>query len=428
MDMEKYNDHISQGISLMSAANYPAAKEEFEKAIQINIKSFEAYTHLGNACANMGLYDEALSAFKSALIVEPSSGETLYSIGNIHLLKDEKLKAVEYYNKAEQAGFERAELYQILAGIFFEANDAAQALRNITRAIAAAPFDGELRLFKTRIYLAEQKYEQAIETLDEMQKILPDAFEAYDLRAQIYCGIGKHSEALKVCEYGCSRFPDDPNLSLSKLKVLVEMNKDIDALELIEDMKIKSHYSAVIKGAAIQYSIVLLRKNDVEEATKILIEANDAVEDDADLIYLVLDIYGKTENYEKVLEYSQKLGAMRSGVFYDCTARYFHAHALDKLGREEEAKVEYRKLTTLLRKTTIDTPSFYEGYIYRLLSHTRLGEYDKALELADYIENLYPEKADAYAFRHFIYKEQGKIDKAEEQKRLALEKNPAMKL
>lgn len=428
MDIEKYSDHISQGISLMSAANYPAAKEEFEKAIQINIKSYEAYTHLGNACANMGLYDEALSAFKSALIVEPSSGEALYSIANIYLLKDEKLKAVEYYNKAEQAGFERAELYQILAGIFFEANDVAQALRNITRAIAISPFDGELRLFKTRIYLAEQKYEQAIETLDEMQKILPDAFEAYDLRAQIYCGIGKHSEALKVCEYGCSRFPDDPNLSLSKLKVLVEMNKDNDALELIEDMKLKGHYSAVIKGAAIQYSIVLLRKNDVEEATKILIEANNAVEDDADLIYLVLDIYGKTENYEKVLQYSQKLIDMRSGVFYDSTARYFYAHALDKLGRDEEAKAEYRKLTTLLRKTTIDTPSFYEGYIYRLLSHTRLGEYDKALELADYMENLYPEKADANAFRHFIYKEQGEAAKAEEQKRLALEKNPAMKL
>ncbi len=428
MDIEKYNDHISQGVSLMSAANYPAAKEEFEKAIQINIKSYDAYTHLGNACANMGLYDDALAAFKSALIVDPTSGEALYSIGNIHLLKDEKLKAVEYYNKAEEAGFERAELYQILAGIFFEANDSSQALRNITRAIAVSPFDGELRLFKARIYLADEKYEQAIETLDEMQKVLPDAFEAYDLRAQILCGIGKQADALKVCEIGCARFPEDPNLSLSKLKVLVEMDKDDEALELIADMKLKGQYEAVIKGAAIQNSTLLIRKQDIDSALKALIEANKELDDDPDIIYLILDIYAKTEKYDDVLKFSEKLIEMQSGTFYDCTAKYFHAHALDKLGKDIESKDEYKKLTVSLRKVTIDTPSFYEGYIYRLLCHTRIGEFDKALELTDYLENLYPDKTDCNAFRYFVYKEMGESDKAEEQKRLALEKNPNIKL
>lgn len=125
---------------------------------------------MGNACANLGQFDDALAAFKNALVVEGNSGEALYSIANIHLLKDERLKAVEYYNKAEEAGFKKAELYQILAGIFFDANDVAQALRNISRAIAAEPFDGELRLFKARIYLADNKYDEALDTLDEMQK------------------------------------------------------------------------------------------------------------------------------------------------------------------------------------------------------------------------------------------------------------------
>ena len=67
--------------------------------------------------------------------MEASSGEALYSIANIYLLKEEWSKAVEFYNKTEEAGFKRAELYQTLAGIFFDANDITQALRNITRAI-----------------------------------------------------------------------------------------------------------------------------------------------------------------------------------------------------------------------------------------------------------------------------------------------------
>lgn len=93
-------------------------KKEFEEAIQIALESYEAYIHLDNACANLGQFDDALAAFKNALVVEANSGEALYSIANIYLLKEDRLKAVEFYNKAEEAGFKKTELYQILAGIF----------------------------------------------------------------------------------------------------------------------------------------------------------------------------------------------------------------------------------------------------------------------------------------------------------------------
>ena len=179
-------DIISKGISLMAAQNYEAAKKEFESAIEVDVKSYDAYIHLGNACANLGQFDEAQEAFKKALVVDENSGEALYSVGNIYLLKDERLKAVEFYNKADEAGFKKAELYQMLAIIFLEANDMPQAFRNINKAIALDPFNGELRLFKVRGYLADNKYDEALETLDDMQKILPDAFEVYDLQEQIY--------------------------------------------------------------------------------------------------------------------------------------------------------------------------------------------------------------------------------------------------
>lgn len=426
--MEMIQDIISKGISLMAAQNYEAAKKEFESAIEVDVKSYDAYIHLGNACANLGQFDEALAAFKKALVVDENSGEALYSVGNIYLLKDERLKAVEFYNKADEAGFKKAELYQMLAIIFLEANDMPQAFRNINKAIALDPFNGELRLFKARGYLADNKYDEALETLDDMQKVLPDAFEVYDLQAQIYSGLGKYDEALKVSEMGCQRFPDDANLALTKLKVLVEMKKDVDAVSLIEKMKTTGQYDKVLKEAVIQESILFLRKQDTDSTLKILQSANTILGGDSDIVYLILDIYGKTENYTKVLEFSEVLIKMEPGEYYESTARYFHAHALDKLGEADEAKAEYRKLTSLLRKATINNPAFYEGYIYRLLSHTHLGEYDKALELADYIENLYPERADSHAFRHFIYKERGDSVKAEESKNAALKINPDMSL
>ena len=426
--MDIINDIISKGISLMSEQKYEAAKKEFELAIENDPKSYDAYIHLGNACANLGEFGEAITAFKNALIINENSGEALFSIANIYLLKDEKLKAVEFYNKSEKAGYKRAELYQILASIFFDVDDIPQALRNITRAIDVEPLNGELRLFKTRIYLAVNKYDEALETLDEMNKILPDAYETYNLRSQIYCSQGKYREALEICEQGCLRFPDDPNISLIKLKALVDMQKDLDASKLIATMKSNGQYDAVLKEAAIQESIIHLRKNDVSTTLGLLDAANNALDGDSDLIYLMMDVYGKTENYEKTMEMAEKLIAMGSNEHYEYTARYFRAHSMDKLGKTEEAKVEYKNLTSLLRKATINNPAFYEGYIYRLLCHTHLGEFDKAFELADYLENLHPERSDAHTFRYFIYKEQGDLEKAEKSREKAIKLNPNVNL
>lgn len=428
MSTEKYNDLISQGISLMSSENYPAAKECFEKAIEADNKSFDAYTHLGNACANLELLDEAVEAFKKALVVQPSSGETYFSIGNIHLLKDDKLKAVEFYNKAEAAGFKESQMYQIMTGIFFDANDTAQALRNITRAIAAAPLDGELRLFKTRIFLSENRFDEALDSLDEMEKVLPDAFEAYDMTAQIYCGLKKYDEAIKACETGIKRFPEDANLRLSKLKVLIEFDKIADAAQLLVEMKANGMYEQTLKESVIQESIIEIKNGNNEQAISALVKANESLGNDDDLLYLIMDLQGKTEKYADALKTSEILMNMETSIFYSATAMYFHAHALDKTGEAEEAKKEYRKIASHFRKLTIGDPAFYEGYIYRLLSHAKIGEYEQALALSDYLENMYPDKSDAHAFRYFIYKEKGDLEMAEKEKALAKSINPDLNM
>lgn len=425
---EVFNDYISQGVALMSTNKYDGAKEMFAKAIESDRNAIDGYIHFGNACASLNQLDEALESFKKALIINKESGEVLYSIGNIYLLKDEKLKAVEYYNKAEEAGFKSAEMYQILAGIFYGANDVEQALRNINKAILASPFDGELRLSKVQLYISEEKYNEALETLDEMEKILPDSFEVYDLKAQIYSNLGKLEDALQTCNLACERFPEDINLAFSKLKVLVVMEKDDEALVLLNEMKNHDEFELILEDVVIQEAIIYLRKNDIEKATILLEDANSKLGGNAELLRLLLDIYGRTEQYEKILEKSNELMKMKTNLFYESTAKFFHANSLEKLGKQDEAKIEYKKLTVELRKATINEPGFYEGYIYRLLSHTAIGEYDKAIDLAEYIENLYPDRADSHAFKYFIYKTQGDTSKAEIEKSKAQNINPEMVL
>lgn len=424
MDTEMINDKVSQGIMLISAEKYDAAKKVFEEIISEAPRTLEAYIHLGNACANLEQYSEAIEAFKKALLVDPNYAEAYFSIGSIYVLMNEKVKAVEFYNKAEENGFVSSQMYQIMASIFFEAEDEPQALRNISRAINLNPFNGELRLLKTKIYLAFNRFEQALESLDEMEKVLPDSFDIYDVKSQILLGQERYTEALEVINKGCSRFPKDYNLANIKLKILIQSNLDAEAHKWIDYMKSEGLFSNVIKDASINEATLLIKENKIENACKALLEANNQVGDDPDLLYLIVDIYGKTAQNEKLLTYSAKLMNEEYGIFYYSTALFFHATALEATGNVSEAKKEFKNITIKMRKATINDPSFYEGYLYRLLSHVKIKEYDKALDLAEYIENLYPEKADAHAFRYFIFKEMGNSEEAKKERDLAKSMNP----
>lgn len=428
MDLEMFQDKISQGINLMTEGRYEAAKKCFEKAVEINPRTVEAYTHLGNACANLEQYEEAIENFKKVLLVDVNFGEAYFSIGSIYVLKNDNLKAVEYFNKAEEHGYQSSQMYQIMASIFLEADDEAQALRNIGRAINVEPLDGELRLFKARIYLAFNRYEQALDTLDEMEKVLPDAFEVYDMKAQIFVAQNKNKEALDIANKGCERFPEDVNLAMTKLKVLVVGEMNSEAYKWIDKMKDSGLYEGVLKEAVIQEATLLIKDNKVEEAYNILVAANEKLDKDVDLLYLITNLCGKTEKYKEVMEHSKMLMDMECGDFYMATAMFFHATALDELGKKEEAQKEFKVITSKMRTYTINNPSFYEGYLYRLLSHVKIKEYDKALDLADYVQNLYPDKSDAHAFRYYIYKDMGNMADAEEERKLAKALNPNLNI
>lgn len=428
MENSLYNDKISQGITLMSTEKYDAAKKYFQEAIEIQPTEAEAYNHLGNAYVNLEMYEEAIESFQKMLLIDSENSEIYFSIGSVYVLMGQLEKAVEFFNKAENKGYESSQMYQILASIFFEEDDEVQALRYITRAIKISPFDGSLRILKVKIYLANNQYEQALETLDEMEKVLPDAFEVYDLKAQIYSGMENYEEALKIVEAGVKRFPDDVNLMITKLKVLVLSNKDSQAKELIQTMKEKGVYKIVLKEASIHEATIYIKEQKIDEAHKILFEAKEVLNNDADILYLLLDLCGKTGKYSDVLKYSDELMKVECGDMYLSTAMFFHATALDELGQKETALSEYKSLTKKLRKMTINNPAFYEGYLYRLLSHTKLGEYDKALNLAEYIENLYPEQSDAHAFRYFIYKEMGEEKLAEKERLTAKTLNPNLEI
>lgn len=422
MNNENYMDLISMMQECMVSGNYVAVAETAKKAIKLDPRQRQAYVLLGNAYANLEKYDEALLSLRNLLMINSKDGEAYFLIGNVYLLMDDKLKAVESYNKSSEFGYNNVEMYKALAFIFLDAGDITQSLRNINKAIELAPLDGELRLAKTRIYLEQSRFDEALQTLDDMEAILPDSFESYAYRAQIYTSQKKYQKAIDLLSRAVQRFPQDTDVLILKIKVYMESGKDVEAKQLISKLDRTQLTDIGVKNLAVIEATYAIKDNDILKAKSVLREAIQKKSDN-DLMFALFQLDAKTNEPEEAKKLAAVLQDSQKNDLYFVTSKYYLAERMLEDGKEIEAREVFKKLTSEFRQLTIKRPGFYQGYIYRLLCHVQIREYDEALSLCDYLESVNPNSGDSHAFRSVVYHAMGKETEAGSEREMAKKLN-----
>lgn len=417
-------DLINQGCALMSQEQFEQALEKFLLAQKDSPKYIDCYVNLGNVYACLERYDDALENFKKALMLDDKSASILFDIGNILYLKGDRVEAIKYYNRADECGDLTAEMCDVIAGLFIDEQDYPQALRFLNRAIKLAPMNGQLYLEKAKVFIDQQKATEALDTLHELNKLLPDAYEAYDMLSEIYTIQKKYDEAIGIVEKGVARFPEDVNLAYLKLNVLTRFEKDQEALAYVTDLKNTPMYVKRETDFALLEADVYFRRKEADRAVACLEAAAKGDYSNQQLGFVLCTIYLKQEKFDKVIEIAEKMLAAESELFYATSAKFYLSQAKHYRGDEDAEKV-LREITKDFRRITILNPSFYEGYVYRLLAHKALKEYDEALKLAEYVKNLYPERPDGYVLQYTIYKDMNDMENAEQAKREALNLDPS---
>ena len=423
-NIENTLDLLNQGSALMAQEKYESAIEKFSKAVDESPKEEECYINLGNAYSCVNKYDEALSNFKKALLLNKDSVEAMFSIGNILYLQDDIVGALKYYNKADETKEMTADMYDVVASMFANEEDYVQALRFLNKAIKKDPLNGELYLEKADIFIKQNEVDEAIETLTELNQLMPEVYAAYDMLSQIYAIKGDYKKALDIVEKGINKYPEDGNLAYLKLKVYDSFEKNEEIIEYAKKMKEQKLYDEQVEDNSIILANVYLRKNEIQKAIDILEEAADGKYDNENIANVLLTIYIKYGNFKKVIEISEYIFKNEVTLFTMASARFYHAKALKELDEVERATEEFKEMTKEFRRMTIIEPSFYEGYMYRLLSHNELKEYDEALEISEYMADLFPERADGYIFKYIIYKDMGDKAKMEEIEKKIKEVDP----
>lgn len=425
---EKYQDMLAQGTTLMKLQRYAEAKESFQAAVNEDPACVDGYLCLGDVCVNLDEFDEAINAFTGALVADKKSGEALFSVANVYYLQDDIANAIKYYVKAENAGYQTADMYLIMANIFYNNGDTIQALRYVSRAIKEAPLEGSLWRQRVLLELELGKVDTALDTLDEFESILPEALDIHELRTKILIQMGEYNAASEHLAKALASYPEDMRIRLLQLHLDITKGDFDQAKAEIDELKKRELSPDECKKVALEASSIYLQEQDTSNIISSIDWGLRKCPNDPDLLFVKLNTYIASLDHQNIIVIAGELlsieGLDNSVV---ACAEFYHALSLRETGKGEEATERFKALSKKLRKFTIDAPESLDLFIYRILTHSALGEYEKALELADYLGKVSPDEATAHAFRSVVYREMGDEENAQREQEIARQINPNYK-
>ena len=419
----KARDYQKQGIALMEQNKYKEAREAFHKALNIE-ECYELYMDLGNAYAAESKCKDAIIAFNNALRYAPENANIFFSIGNIYLYQNQLKKSIVAYNKAEELGCTNVMLYMNMAAIYDFIDDRKMELRCLTKAIDNNPLVADLYVKKALLLIDLGMIEAASDITEDLRKMCPDAFEGYDLSVKVYMLRGLYDKALEVLDKGILKFTNDINLRLAKCRLLSEMGRTEEAEEIISKIKTIPNIELYRRSVLLEESSISSQKGNYEKTKQLLVEMiqmeNEGICDEQ-ARYLLMVAANVIGDYKLALEQAEVLDSCATKTIYSISGMYYKGILLEKIGKTDKSEEQFRKVCAKLRLISASGRTNYDIYLFRAMAHKHIKEYDKALELAEFLTNLQPEKSEGYVLLAEIYKDMGDDEKCQGYNRIAKE-------
>lgn len=453
-----------------------------------------------------------LENVQKALQSEPNNGVAWAYVATIYRMQGKPEQALDAATKAitllRAKPARRAMVYSLRSDIYTDLEDGVKALMDLHSAIKDAPDMLDLYLKRGNLYAAmgqydlaevdmrkiasldtenptgyvglamiaelQERYEDAIQNLNEAIKIAPDEGYLYYLRANVYIQLEHYEEAMDDIIYTIANsLANEDTYTLlniiaaqamptleAKLKAVESVSKTGEFLFLIGlahqnigDMKgALEYYQQVTERqeltdfVASQIATAYQMIGDYSSALKYIDEAISL--DPTDYTY----IYGKTQmlfeddNFQRALAESNKYIAIMPDNFegyyqraqiksklqdlqgaiddYSKTielndtylfAYIKRADLYTALGRKDAATADYRKVIEILQEH--DATDITMAYAYQ-----SLGEQEQALATIAKCIELAPDDADLYYTISGVYGRMGKAEQALDNLRIALEK------
>lgn len=419
------DEYIKQGEVLYSIGNFEEAKKQYKKAVEADSMNINAYFKLSEAYIMLDDYEKAEQCLENILLIEKENAKAYFYLGNISFLKDDIESGKSYYSKAIHFGFSDVEVFVNYATICEEQGDYQEALKYYNKAIIKDKFRADIRLRKAQILIAMNKTEEALETLDVFIELDPNLFEGYHLKFLIFLENERIGEAEDVLNKALGLFPDDEGFWFDKILLLQAQQKVDEALQLIES-KFSNNDSSLILREKVK---IYLAKNEIKPAIDTLKKMISLEEefDEQSRFYLAFINIGEL-NYEEALKYIEEIVLKENQGMYYYASLYLKGQIIKQTEGEQSSKLYYKGVLSTFRDASLAYPDKMDLIVYRGLIYKELKNYERALEMANYLLAISEDFGEAYLLRSQIYEDMGEIEKSKNDKQIAISKNVSLNI
>ena len=184
------------------------ADSAFRKVISLNPSYPEGHNNLGTLLTQQGRLDEAISSYKEALTISPEHADVFNNLG-LALHQQSKLdEAIEAYEKAIQIKPDYAEAFNNLGNALSANEDIKRAIDSFYMAVAYNPEFAEASNNLGNAFHQIGKFEAAINAYRSAIKINSDYAEAYYNMANALQGLGDLEQAIEAYQNAIDIKPD----------------------------------------------------------------------------------------------------------------------------------------------------------------------------------------------------------------------------
>ena len=201
--------HNQIGLLHYQRNDFDAALKEFKLAIT-RAEYPEVYYNLSLAYDKKGQKEEALTAIKNSLQLDPNYAEALNHAGNLFLAQGDLTRSATYFKRTAQLDPHNSLALINLGLIYSNRGEKERAIQSFQQAVAMNSNHPEAYNSLGSIYLSQGRYQQAVTALEKALDLRPDYKKALINLGMVYCYTRNYSLAAQKYRQVIELDPEDP--------------------------------------------------------------------------------------------------------------------------------------------------------------------------------------------------------------------------
>ena len=372
-----------------------AVIDEQKAVVKSNPKSGAEWGKLGMILQAHSQFDSAIQCYAQANELDSENYKWLYYLADVTAQTD-RLASIPILKKALMIEPDNGLIKLRLAEFQLESGDVDSAQKTFFEMANADPENARAQLGMARTLYQENALDAAIDRANKAESLYPGFRSTYDLQAKIYMKKGQRKnaeeklEALRSLGESATFWSDPLLIALDELRVdaqatadpahqLMSSGRTTEAIQKFRNLATENPDDLEL---SIQYVRVLMSAKRFEQAGEFLKEIKN--KDAAEIPFLLGVIEQEQGNFEEAIKYLQEVPKLKPDY---SQAYYYLGSSFSKLGKTDEAIAAFERSLEL---KPLDINSTIE--LSKIL--VEVGEKEKASSLVELALKAFPRDLD----------------------------------